>query len=159
MQSYTVYFIWKQLYMFRVIPPPIIKGANDCIYSIWYLSHRYHYLPLSWKRWNWFERAAGGVRLLSYQFSLLCSKDPFPQEEIIHIHTIFSWIKQNKNYIIYWMNSVCVEADSHIACRAHAVPLPYRAVNSDMPCRAPALLWQCRVLCESLRGSRKYRNC
>jgi len=23
-----------------------------CIYSIWYLSHRYCYLPLSWKSWN-----------------------------------------------------------------------------------------------------------
>jgi len=24
-------------------------------------SHRYCYLPLSWKRWNWFECAVGGV--------------------------------------------------------------------------------------------------
>ena len=61
MQSYTVYFIWKLLYMFWVVPPPIIRSANNCIYSIWYLSHRYCYLPLSWKGWNWFECAAGGV--------------------------------------------------------------------------------------------------
>ena len=46
MQRYTVYFIWKLLYMFRVLPPPIIRSANNCIYSIWYLSHRYCYLPL-----------------------------------------------------------------------------------------------------------------
>ena len=48
MQSYTVYFIyiWKLLYMFRVLPPPIIKSANNCIYSIWYLSDRYCSLPL-----------------------------------------------------------------------------------------------------------------
>jgi hypothetical protein len=26
------------------------------------LSHRYCYLPLSWKSWNWFECAVGGVR-------------------------------------------------------------------------------------------------
>ena len=26
------------------------SGAHDCIYSIWYLSNRYCYLPLSWKR-------------------------------------------------------------------------------------------------------------
>jgi len=45
-QRYTVYFIWKLLYMFRVVPPPIIKSANNCIYSIWYLSDRYCYLPL-----------------------------------------------------------------------------------------------------------------
>src|SRR5215475_11162123 len=62
MQRYTVYFIWKQLYMFRVVPPPIIKSANNCIYSICYLSGRYWYLPLSWKSWNRFECAVGGVR-------------------------------------------------------------------------------------------------
>ena len=59
-QHYTVYFIWKLLYMFRVVPPPIIRSANNCIYSIWYLSHHYCYLPLSWKSWNWFECAVGG---------------------------------------------------------------------------------------------------
>jgi hypothetical protein len=62
MQRYTVYFIWRRLYMFRVVPPPIIRSANNCICSIWYLSHRYCYLPLSWKSWNWFECAVGGVR-------------------------------------------------------------------------------------------------
>jgi hypothetical protein len=46
MQRYTVYFIWNSLYMFRVVPSPIISSANNCIYSIWYLSHRYCYLPL-----------------------------------------------------------------------------------------------------------------
>jgi hypothetical protein len=29
MQRYTAYFIWKLLYMFRVVPPPIIKSANN----------------------------------------------------------------------------------------------------------------------------------
>jgi hypothetical protein len=43
---YTVYFIWKLLYMFRVVPPPIIRSANNCFHSIWYLSHRYCYLPV-----------------------------------------------------------------------------------------------------------------
>jgi len=51
------------------------------------------------------------------------------------------------------------KTDSHVACRAHAVPLPCRATNSHMPCRPPALLRQCRVLRESPRGSRKYSNC
>jgi hypothetical protein len=46
MQRHTVYFIWKLLYMFRMVPPPIIRSANNCIYTIWYLSHRYCYLPL-----------------------------------------------------------------------------------------------------------------
>ena len=61
MQRYTVYFIWRLLYMFRVVLPPITRRANNCIYSVWYLSHRYCYLPLSWKSWNWFECAVGGV--------------------------------------------------------------------------------------------------
>ena len=50
MQRYTVYFIWKLFYMFRVVPPPIIRSANNCMYSIWYLSQRY-----------WFECAVGDV--------------------------------------------------------------------------------------------------
>ena len=28
MQRYTVYFIWKLLYMFRVVQPPIIRRAK-----------------------------------------------------------------------------------------------------------------------------------
>ena len=36
MQRYTVYFTWKLVYMFRVVPPPIIRSASNCIYSIWY---------------------------------------------------------------------------------------------------------------------------
>jgi hypothetical protein len=52
-----------------------------------------------------------------------------------------------------------LKADSHIACRAHAVPLPCRSVNTHMPCHAPALLRQCRVLGESPRGRRKYPKC
>ena len=40
MQSYIVYH-WKLLYMIRVVSPPIIRNANNCSYSIWYLSNRY----------------------------------------------------------------------------------------------------------------------
>jgi hypothetical protein len=38
MQRTTVYYIWKLHYMFRVVPPPIIRSAYNCIYSIWYFS-------------------------------------------------------------------------------------------------------------------------
>jgi len=38
MQLYTLYFICKLLYMFRVVYPPIIRNTNNCIYSIWYWS-------------------------------------------------------------------------------------------------------------------------
>ena len=40
-------YIWKPLYIFRVVPPPIIRSANNCIYSMWYLSNHYCYLPLA----------------------------------------------------------------------------------------------------------------
>jgi len=29
------------------VPPPIIRSAYSCIYSIWYLSHRYCHMPLA----------------------------------------------------------------------------------------------------------------
>ena len=45
-------YFWKVLYMFRVVSPPIIRSTHNCIYSIWYLSNRNCYLPLSWKSWN-----------------------------------------------------------------------------------------------------------
>jgi hypothetical protein len=46
MQRYTHYFIWKLLYMFLVVLPPIFRSSNNCIYSIWFLSHCYCYLML-----------------------------------------------------------------------------------------------------------------
>ena len=60
-------YIWKLLYMFRAVPPPIIRSANNCIYRNWYLSHRYCYLPL----------AAGSSKVLTNtrccRYSCLCS--------------------------------------------------------------------------------------
>jgi len=44
--SFTQFiYIWKLLYTFRVLLPPTIRSAYNCIYSFWYLSHRYCYLP------------------------------------------------------------------------------------------------------------------
>ena len=51
----------KLLYMFRVVSPPITRSTHNCIYSIWYLSNRYCYLPLLRKSWNWFECGVGNV--------------------------------------------------------------------------------------------------
>ena len=65
MQRYTLYF-WKLLYMFRVVSPPIIRSTYNCVSSIWYLSKRDCYLPLSWKSWNWFECAAPALVLYIY---------------------------------------------------------------------------------------------
>jgi hypothetical protein len=44
---YSIYVIWKLLYMFRVVSRPISRSVNNCIYSIWYLSYYYCYLPLA----------------------------------------------------------------------------------------------------------------
>jgi hypothetical protein len=43
-----------------------------------------------------------------------------------------------------WAHRLCwtimtLKANSHVACRAHAVPLPCHAVNSHMPCHAMPL--------------------
>jgi len=40
------------------------QTTNNCIYSIWYFSRRYCYLPLSWKSWNWFECAFSPLKTL-----------------------------------------------------------------------------------------------
>ena len=45
-------YIWKLLYMFRAVNPPIVRSTHNRIYSIWYLSSHYCYLPLLWKSWN-----------------------------------------------------------------------------------------------------------
>ena len=34
MQLYTVYFVCKLLYMFRVVSPPIIRSTSNCMYKI-----------------------------------------------------------------------------------------------------------------------------
>ena len=43
---YTLFISGKLLYTFRVVSPPIIRSTHNCIYSIWYLSNRYCYMPL-----------------------------------------------------------------------------------------------------------------
>jgi hypothetical protein len=60
---------------------PIIRSAYTCIYSIWYLSHRYCYLPLSWKSWNRFECAVDGASCWIYIGILLA-------HPILHISRI-----------------------------------------------------------------------
>ena len=51
MPRYTVYFIWKLLYMFRVVPPPLIRSANNCVIAVFgcrplrWLSHRSGWEP------------------------------------------------------------------------------------------------------------------
>jgi hypothetical protein len=40
------------------------------------LPHRYCYLPLSWKSWNWFECAVGGVRHPQHTVeTIVCAPD------------------------------------------------------------------------------------
>jgi hypothetical protein len=39
MQCYTVYFIGKLLYKFWVVPSPIFRSVNNCIYSVCHPQH------------------------------------------------------------------------------------------------------------------------
>ena len=73
MQCYTVYFIWKLLYVFRAVPPPIIRSASNCIYSIWCLSHHYCYLPLS---------AGTGLSVLWVAYATHSTLKPVPTKTI-----------------------------------------------------------------------------
>jgi len=43
MQHYTVYFMWKLLYMFRVVLSPIIRSANNYLQHLVFVT----LLPLS----------------------------------------------------------------------------------------------------------------
>jgi hypothetical protein len=47
MQRYTVYLYLETALHVLGGTSPIIRSAINCIYSIWHLSHRYCYLPLS----------------------------------------------------------------------------------------------------------------
>jgi hypothetical protein len=61
-QRYAVYLYLETALHISGGIPPNIRSAYNCIYSIWYLSRRYCYLPLSWKSWDLFECVVGGVR-------------------------------------------------------------------------------------------------
>ena len=58
---HSLFIPGKLLYMFWVVSPPTIRSTYNCIYSIWYLSHRYCYLPLLWNCWCWIECGVGIV--------------------------------------------------------------------------------------------------
>jgi len=81
------------------------------------------------------------------------------QVAVTKTHQIY---KTYKAVFVGWLKqhfiSSALKADSHsmpCPCCSHAMP----CVNSNMPCRAPALLRQSRVLRESPCGSRKHPNC
>jgi len=123
MQRYTVYFIWKLLYMFRVVPSPIIRSANNCVYSTWYLSHRYCYLPLSWKSRNRFECAVGGVRKYSNMYPTRCNVTQFILSG--NCSTCFGWYHhpssgEQKN---------CVYSTWYLSHRYCYLPLSWKRWN------------------------------
>jgi hypothetical protein len=55
MQRHTVYLYLETALHVSGVTSTHHQEHINCIYSIWYLSHRYCYLPLSWKSWNRFE--------------------------------------------------------------------------------------------------------
>ena len=72
---HSLFISGKFLYMFRVLSPPIIRSTHNYIYSIWYFSKCYCYLPLLWKSWNWSECGVGIV---------LISTIPAPHSDPFH---------------------------------------------------------------------------
>jgi len=49
---YSSLYFCKLLYMFPVVPPPIIRSTYNCNYSIMHWSNCFCYLSLSWVSWN-----------------------------------------------------------------------------------------------------------
>jgi len=49
---YSLLYFCKMLYMFRAVPPPIIRSKYNCNYSIWHGSNRFCNLLLSRRSWN-----------------------------------------------------------------------------------------------------------
>jgi hypothetical protein len=86
---HSLFISGKLLYIFRVVSPPIISSTHNCIYSIWYLSNRYCYLPLLWKSWNWFECGVGIVLICFPEINKLCNvsscKDPWTLNRCISL--------------------------------------------------------------------------
>jgi hypothetical protein len=92
--------------MFRVVPPPIIRSAYNFIYSIWYLSYHYCYLPLSWKSWNRFECAVVGVRTFNVTSS--CHKCAPPPKK-----NTFKEV-QNSTHIIFVSLNTQTNTSAHV---------------------------------------------
>jgi hypothetical protein len=104
MQRYTVYFVWKLLYMFRVVFPPIIKSAYNGIYSIWYLSHHYCYPPLSWKSWSCSSNSstiAAGSRYCC-KYSFVCASDDGWKYHPKHVQQ-FPCMNKRCNVVSCWI--------------------------------------------------------
>jgi hypothetical protein len=58
-QLYTVYLYLETALHISGGTSTHNQERIQLFYSIWYLSYRYCYLPLSWKSWNRFECAVG----------------------------------------------------------------------------------------------------
>jgi len=65
-------YIWKLLYMFRVVPPPIIRSAYNCIYSIWYLSHRIFISENCSTCFGWYLHPSSGAHTTVSTASGIC---------------------------------------------------------------------------------------
>jgi hypothetical protein len=143
-QRYTVYFIWKLLYMFRVVFPPITRSANNCIYNIWYLSERYCYLPSAadssndvtntrccryscLRSWWWVEvppetcRAVSRYKLCNVAYCWICSYIGI----LLGAHPILHISRIKVNYILqYLVSSTNYEAPHYVVFSTSMLPPP-----------------------------------
>ena len=106
MQRYTVYLFLENCstcFEWYLYPS---SGAHNSIYSIWYLSNRYCYLPLSWKSWNWFECGVGIVLICFGAVALA-----FISGKLLYMFRVVSLpiIRSTHNciYIIWYLSNRC----------------------------------------------------
>ena len=81
-------YIRKLHYMFRVLLPPTIRSAYNCIYSAWHLSHRYCYLSLSRRSWNSVFRER---YIWDYYVLILCTCLPRAFWSSHYVYSVNSW--------------------------------------------------------------------
>jgi hypothetical protein len=98
-------YIRKLLYMFQVLLPPIIRSTYNCIYSVWYLSHRYCYLPLWWRGWNSVFQAR---YIWDYYVLILCTCLPSAFWSSHYVYSVNSWCqfhpRANSMNLYKWIN-------------------------------------------------------
>ena len=155
-------FSWDSIELFLLLCPPLLP--SQCYIPLWILALNILFFH---------SRLSLAISLLFY-FTVIFKSSPswnwcslFLVRSIVAVAACFDIV----GFCIHssWpdrlspTDSVHFKADSHVACRAHAVPLPCRAAKGlkcvfpigfgrcgpvwfTLPCRDNAMLWPCRGL-------------
>ena len=122
MRLYTVYCISANCSTcFGWYLHPSSVAHVNCKYNIWHWSNRICYLPLSSTITEGSTYGSTSARCCNYSLHVLLMMG-----EGITRNMYSSLQKHNELYIV--ASCWTIKADSHIVCRAHAFPLPCRAL-------------------------------